>query len=329
MRIREVFALLQVFVLLHFTVINHATAENPNEILIQSEVDQNHCVQLLSYQGTYRIRLFNDQDGTWHFDSETGPIRSVDIVPSLSMDNNMLYIRFTEREYFVFEQNKEGSWVLSFYYLSLPDKGDISLSIFDYGMFVVEEACDHVQTAYWLFGKTKFSTDLKSFDPSLISGSVHALSNIIDTSGWGTVCCVGENEISLHEYPDNNSRVLGYFFHGAPVRIIDQQANWVYVRIADYYGWIPKKSLRVDHEMLEAKILPIDHLHPHSVGLQEEAPIYRFPSVNADISFHLPNALELEICIVIGTIDEGWYMIWTPNDAEGFIQSCWIGDGNG
>jgi len=329
MSFRNVLALVLVSLSFHLMFHSSAVAEKLNEVLVECEVGQKCYAELILCQDEYRVRLFGYRDGRWYFDSETGLIRSGDIAPSLSMDNNLLYVRFTEREYFVFEQNEDESWVLSFYYLSSPDKGDLSLSIFDRGVFVVEETCDHVQTAYWLFGKPKFSTGFKDFDFSLVSGSIHELSNIIDTSGWGTVCCVGENEISLHEHPDYSSRVLGYFFHGAPVRIIDQQADWVYVRIADYYGWVSRKCLRIEHEMLDAKLSPTDHLHIDPVALQEETPVYQCPVVKADILFHLRNDLELEKYIIIGTIDEEWYMIWTPDDAEGFIQAQWVGDGNG
>lgn len=330
MRFRYVLILLA-FLSFHFISNNSTIAENQNEILIQCEVDGNRCVQLLSYQDSYRIRLLNNRYGVWRLDSETDLIEFHNITPSISIKNELLYIHYTEQEYYVYKPNEDNVWVLSFFYFSSANEGDISLSFFDYGIFIVEETRAHIQRAYWLFGKPSFPTELERFTPSFLPKSIHMLYNIIDTSDWGIVNCSDRNEISFYERPDCKSRMLGSFFHGAPVRIIDQQADWVYVRIAEYYGWLPKSSIKVENEMLEAVPSAIDHLHLKAVAFQEEAPIYQFPSANADVSFRLckDKNLVFEKSIILGVIDEEWYMIWTPNGVEGFIQACWVTEGNG
>lgn len=327
MRYRYIAALLLLLFTLCPAEYTVAWAETRKEEVVQCEIYEDTCAQLLFCGDRYRIKLFHYRDGRWNEASETGQIKCHRVPTGISLARNGLYIRYTEQEYVVYKRNHENRWQLSFFYSSSSDGADLSISFYQKGIFVVEASSDPVEKAFWLFGELALSTRLEDFHPALLPRSAHMVSHLVDTSGWGCVRCPEKKALCLYEHPDSQSPVLGKVFHGAPIRIVRQESDWVYVRVSELYGWLPASGVQTGDHMMEISTDIMDSLHLMDTG--EKIPVYPLPCTNSSILCNLGEEVLLDRIIIFGSIAEEWYMLWNPNGPEGFIQARWVTQGNG
>ena len=323
MRYRTITVLLLLLVTLWPAKPADARAETRTE---EVEIYEDTCAQLLFCGDRYRIKLFHDRDGRWNEAAETGQIQCHSVPPSISLARNVFYIRYTEQEYVVYKRNRDNLWRLSLFSFSSTDGADFSISFYQKGIFVADFSTP-IGKAFWLFGEPALSTRLEDFHPALLPRSIHMASRLVDTSGWGCVDCPEAQALCLHERPDSRSPVLGKVFHGAPIRIVRQEADWVYVRVSELYGWLPAAGIRTGERMMEISSDRMDSLHLMNTG--EKIPVYKLPSTNADFLCELGEEALLDRIMIVGSIAEEWYMLWNPNGPEGFIQARWVTQGNG
>lgn len=303
-----------------------AWAEMQKEEVIQCEIYEDTCAQLLFCGDRYRIKLFHYSEGRWNGVAETGQIQCHGLPPSISFKRDLFYIRYTEQEYVAYRRNRDNLWRLSLFYHSSSDGVDLSISFYEKGIFVADFSTP-IGKAFWLFGEPVLSTRLEDFHPALFPRSIPMTSRLVDTSGWGCVDCLEQKALCLFEHPDFHSPVLGKVFHGAPIRIVCQESDWVYVRVAELYGWLPASGVQTGDHMMEISTDIMDSLH--LMDTDEKVPVYPLPSTNSSILCYLGEEVPRDRIIVFGSIAEEWYMVWNPNGSDGFIQACWVTHGNG
>lgn len=303
-----------------------AWADGRKEAVIQCEIYEDTCAQLLSCGDRYRIKLFHYREGRWNEAAETGPIPCRGLLPRISLESDLFYIHYTEQEYVVYKRNRDHLWRLSLFYHSSSDGAALCISFYEKGIFVADFSTPLGQ-AFWLFGEPVLSTRVEDFHPALFPRSIPMTSRLVDTSGWGCVDCPEAQALCLYERPDFRSPVLGKVFHGAPIRIVRRESDWVYVRVAELFGWLPADGVQTGEHMMEINSDIMDWLHLMDTG--EKVPVYPLPSTNSNILCDLGEEVLLDPIIIFGSIAEEWYMLWNPNGPEGFIQARWVTPGNG
>lgn len=326
MRYRTLPALLLLLLTLCPANYADARAETRKEEVIQCEIYEDTCAQLLFCGDRYRIKLFHYRDGRWNEAAETGQIQCHSVPPSISLKRDRFYIHYTEQEYAVYKRNRDNLWRLSLFYHSSSDGVDLSISFYEKGILVVDFSTP-IGKAFWLFGEPVLSTRLEDFHPALLPRSVPMVSRLVDTSGWGCVDCPEQKALGLYERPDSRSPVLGKVFHGAPIRIVRQESDWVYVRVAELFGWLPADGVQTGEHMMEISSDIMDSMK--MADTTENVPVYELPSTNSSILCDLGEEALLDRIIIFGSIAEEWYMVWNPNGPEGFIQARWVTRGNG
>lgn len=106
-----------------------------------------------------------------------------------------------------------------------------------------------------------------------------------------------QERVKLREAPNTGARVLGQYFNGVAVEILDAQGDWSHISIGGYEGYMMTKFLTRSEENTAFDTLGYARF-PEEDG---KLTVYQSPQSGAEIVDRIDGALD-----VLGTVGEDW-----------------------
>ncbi len=110
------------------------------------------------------------------------------------------------------------------------------------------------------------------------------------------------DRVRLRDRPSTNGKVLGQYFSGVLVEILEQRGDWQRVRIDDREGFMMRKFLTAEIGGTESADEGVPGLVDYA-GKDEALPLYDRPDSDSGV---LAYAEVNSLLRVLGTIDEEW-----------------------
>ena len=147
----------------------------------------------------------------------------------------------------------------------------------------------------------------------------------MDWARWARVLVPeGTGRLNLHAMPDEASAVLGSYYRGAPVRIVEPGGEWTRVDILGMEGWMMTESLAVGETMMQA-----DYRGPWLSARGSGVMVYGQPLEDSPCRFVRDNSWNAAF-YVIGQYNEEWLHVWCMDDgAGGYVRRDDLWEGNG
>ncbi len=128
-----------------------------------------------------------------------------------------------------------------------------------------------------------------------------------------------ESRVKLRKSPSTDAAILGQYYAGTPMTVLNMEDGWAHVRIEGREGWMMSEFLVREGSSDAGSELPGGYLIP-SDG-EERMMIFREPKLSAEVTcFAEPRWIQ-----VLGTVGEDWlhvraYMV-APGTDEGYPVS--------
>lgn len=166
-------------------------------------------------------------------------------------------------------------------------------------------------------------SDITRIDWSALPAGYEEAAAQLDPSRWARVN-IPEGILHLHVQPDHTSAVLGGYYSGAPVRIVENAGEWTRVEILGLEGWMQTAFLAVGAEMVHA-----EYRGPWLGAVGGGAMLHEQPLMDSPSRYIEDNSWNAAFCVV-GMYNEEWYHVWCfSDDAGGYIHRDELWEGNG
>ncbi len=163
--------------------------------------------------------------------------------------------------------------------------------------------------------------DITDMDWLSLPESLEAAKAAVDPSAWATPRNPdAADRLHLRAQPDRNSRSLGKYYNGTPLRVISRGAEWTRVRVGNTEGYMMTKYLAFGEQInrLPSALTGKVAVHPVTEILWE-----------GEESPDLITGSEAASMLIVG-VNEEWYLMWDPyTDRFGRIRQSDLWDGNG
>ena len=106
-----------------------------------------------------------------------------------------------------------------------------------------------------------------------------------------------QERVKLREAPNTGARILGQYFNGVAVEILDAQGDWSHISIGGYEGYMMTKFLTRSEENTAFDTFGYARF-PEEDG---KLTVYQSPQSGAEIVDRIDGALD-----VLGTVGEDW-----------------------
>ena len=164
--------------------------------------------------------------------------------------------------------------------------------------------------------------DITAMDWSGFPQNLNEAKAMMDASGWATPNNPNpEDRLHLRELPRRDSRSLGKYYNGTPLRVLSRGDEWTQVRIGQQVGYMMTKYLLFgDRINTQPPALTMKtNVNPTTEILWDDASIPE--SVIAE---------EIQGLLIVGVIGDEWYLVWNPDtDRYGRIRQTELWEGNG
>ena len=164
--------------------------------------------------------------------------------------------------------------------------------------------------------------DITCMDWESLPRSMDEAKAMLDPSGWATPNNPDpKDRLHLRERPDKNSRSLGKYYNGTPLRVIAQEGDFTKVRIGNQVGYMMTKYLLFGEAInrqetaLRGKISvnPVTQILWYGEAEEED--------IMSD---------EVNGLLIVGVVEDRWYWVWDPHKNRfGRILQSELWDGNG
>ena len=291
-----------------------------SDTLLQVDVQSESILMLVrKANGTKRLRISSgwDEYKNGYAVEETGPVPEDASMDVYHMWDGVLFLG-NDRCSFNFTLGADGEW-----HFSSVQSSDSFGILYD-GVENWEESSvyrnDHVT-----YGVSPWNGDITELDLLSLPRSYDEAISRLDASNYMFVKNPNPNDrLHLRTKPQKGAASLGKFYNRTPVYVIDEQGEWVHVRIGSeesgLEGYMMTKFLTRDEV---ACAFPQKHI---------------LPEVHSKTGFILkakPKKDAEEICTVtagwniIGVVEDDWYVIMTSDGTVGYALQGAFYDGNG
>ena len=164
--------------------------------------------------------------------------------------------------------------------------------------------------------------DITCMDWESLPRSMDEAKAMLDPSRWATPNNPDpKDRLHLREHPDKNSRSLGKYYNGTPLRVIAQEGDFTKVRIGNQVGYMMTKYLLFGEAInrqetaLRGKISvnPVTQILWYGEAEEED--------IMSD---------EVNGLLIVGVAEDRWYWVWDPHENRfGRILQSELWDGNG
>jgi len=152
---------------------------------------------------------------------------------------------------------------------------------------------------------------------------------LVNTDGYAIVHVSRQQGGAVfHEASASDSALVGTYFAGAPVDILEDWDAWVHVSILGVTGFMMKSDLAfgTDMALVQPNFLP---RFPDSVPLQWGVNVYLETDINSYVVGELVRGDDDHNVSIIGVKGNEWYHILRSDGLSGHVQEEFFWDGNG
>lgn len=191
-------------------------------------------------QGT-RFLITGEGDGTaWRFSVSQPLPAGTEIAADLEWDSAEMYIPLPREK----QRRYEGLRELLVGLAREPETGAWHIAHVNTGMEIltIEEFAISGDTGPVYYGTPLIDADAARTDWSALPHNQEAVMDCVDTSAWRIAAAA---PTLLHAFADADSPILGRYFPGAPLLVLDEQSGWVQVEVLDTgcTGWMAADDL--------------------------------------------------------------------------------------
>ena len=244
-----------------------------------------------------------------------------------SADPGGIYLRYSDCAYAYFHPNDAGEWTLALWSVAADNSDAFSLSFYPNCLSLHTGEDDGGFQVRWLYGSPAIALDMNQLDMERLPDRMDDALTIWDTTGWAVVANDGQ---ALFSDASAEGDVVCTLFAGAPVCALERRAGFMRVRAATLTGWIPEPSVSTGAQMLTVGQRFPD-LCVSAQSVTSQAFVYAAPNTESLKTCAL-NGLQqasLDRLSVIGTIDDDWVLVFSPEGINGCMQADRFSPGNG
>jgi hypothetical protein len=269
--------------------------------------------------GSRTLRVFREENGGFALQAESVPLPEMNgIKPSLIAGYASVSILYSEMLLYTFQPDFDGVWRLA----------------------AVQGEQTYRCTRYWLMeqdvwqGRLLYAENaspaLSAFDPRQYPQDFNSAAETLTLDGYALVNNPNPaDRLHLREEPSTDSRSIGKYYNGAPVKIEEDLGDWARVTVAGVEGYMMKQYLAVGAEMLNVQSAFAQlFIKPELAG--QELSVYVSPdyqSALAGVSYDRGTGRE-EIT-VIGLVGDDWLHVVTGDGIAGYMPAKDFYPGNG
>jgi len=170
---------------------------------------------------------------------------------------------------------------------------------------------------------------LSSMDMDRVPFTFEETFPLVNTDGYAIVKADWKKGAALHEEATFDSALVGTYFTGTPVDILEDLDEWVHASVLGVTGYMMKSDLAFDTGM--ASVQP--YLLPRLIKseyLQGGLNVYLEPDMNSYVVMELDSEDDYwNSVFIIGIKDNEWYHILHHKGLSGYVQKEFFWDGNG
>jgi hypothetical protein len=170
---------------------------------------------------------------------------------------------------------------------------------------------------------------LSSLDMEHVPFTFEETFPLVNTDGYAIVNVGLKKGAPLHEKPMFDSALVGTYFTGTPVDILEDWDEWVHASVFGVTGYMMKSDIAFDTDM--ALVQP--YFLPRSIkneNLQWGIDVYLEPDTNSYVVGELDSKDDgWNRVFIIGVKDNEWYHILRSDGLSGYVQEEFFWDGNG
>lgn len=167
--------------------------------------------------------------------------------------------------------------------------------------------------------------DISVVDWMALPADIEEAVSQLDPSRWARVL-VPEvtGKLSLHVTPDESSAVLGTYYRGAPVRILESGTEWTKVDLLGMEGWMKTTGLAIGEAMNQA-----DYRGPWLSARGDGIMVHDQPLADSPCRFVQDHSWNAAF-YVIGEYNEEWLHVWCVYEGTGgYVRRNDLWEGNG
>ena len=141
----------------------------------------------------------------------------------------------------------------------------------------------------------------------------------LDTSQWARI----RANANLYTLPDEEAAVLGTYYTGAPVRVLETDGSWTKADILGLEGWLRSDVLALGTDMAK-----VTYQGPWLSTVGSGAMMHEQPLADSPCQFVLDNSWTSSFYVV--GCHEDWFHVWCVQDGSGgYIHRDDLWEGNG